>query len=344
MQQEQMVKYVLYREELKEEWENFIENAAINGTFLHSRKFFDHNPSNAFDDSSLLFYKENKIVAVFPAVIYNSDGNVILHSHSRATCGGFVVGKKTGVGEAIDIVEQTIAFAKFRGVQQIIIRNPLRIYHTKLCDETDYAMWYHGFKIKSRELETAVQLAGDIDQVRSHYHKGAKYSVGKARRSITVTLSNDFRRFWTLLERCLAERHGKKPVHDYRSICTLRDQVGSENILLFAAYYNNKMIGGNLVFNFDNRVLYGQYNAADKEYQHLSPLHALVDYILEWSTSKGFKYFNMGTSNENEGRDLNIGLANYKESYGARNFLRETMYLNIKDQVGYMLSGVLAMF
>ncbi len=52
-----------YTPALKNSWDDFVENVAINGTFLHTRKFYDHNPLNEKEDNSFLFYKKNKLIA-----------------------------------------------------------------------------------------------------------------------------------------------------------------------------------------------------------------------------------------------------------------------------------------
>ena len=331
-EQKKIISVVPFSESLRAEWNQFIGNKAINATFLHSRDFYDHNPLNAADDASLMFFKENRLVAVFPANLYEADTKVILHSYLRATYGGFIVGNKIGLEAAIQIVGETVEYAKQKKVDQIIVRNPFRIYHSNLCDETDYAMWLHGFRISKREIETAVQLRGDIRTIRSYYHKGTKFSVLRAKKNIQVRLCEDFKSFWVLLEKCLMERYGQKPVHDYTSICKLRENVGKNNILLFGAYYGDKLIGGNVVFNINNSVLHGQYNASDWNFRHFAPLHGVVDFIIGWGHERGFKYFNMGMSHEDDGRVINKGLLHYKEGFGGRGLLRETMKFDINTE------------
>lgn len=331
-QQKQVILTVPFSENWRTEWDKFIEHKAINATFLHYRKFYDHNPLNAKDDASLMFFKENRLVAVFPANLYQENNNIILHSYLRATYGGFIISNKVGLEAAIQIVDETIKYARQNNVQQIIVRNPFRIYHSNLCDETDYAMWLHGFRVSKREIETAVQLGGDIGTIRSYYHKGTKYSVGRARKNIKVRLSEDFKNFWVMLEKCLMERYGQKPVHDYASICRLRENVGEKNVLLFGAYYEDQLVGGNVVFKINNSVLHGQYNASDWNFQHFAPLHAVVDYIIGWGHERGFKYFNMGMSHENDGQAINKGLLHYKEGFGGRGLLRETMKFEIDNE------------
>lgn len=327
--QEKLTEVIIYSKVIEREWDDFIFDQSINSTFMHSRKFFDHNPENSKDDSSLVFRKGNKIIGAFPAVLYLRDNKRILHSHLRATYGGFLVNGKVGIQEAMDIVEQTILFAKKQKVDQIIVRNPYRIFHSLLCDETDYAMWFHGFKIKSREIEVVIPLHSDVKNNKIRYHFDCQRSIKKSSQYVEVRESNDFKSYWMLLEKCLIERHHSKPVHDYNSICKLREKVGENKVLLFNAYNNEKLIGGVVIFNFNGLVMHSQYTASDYNFKHLCPVHAVIDYLIDWGSKRGFKYFNLGMANEEEGQKINSGLFHFKESFGGRGVLRETMYLDL---------------
>ncbi len=318
-----------FDEKYRTDWESFIEQKALNSTFLHSRKFYDHNLDNKTADASLMFYKKNKVIAVFPANLYFNENGCILHSFLRATYGGFIVSKDVTVETALEIVEKTIEFAKGKRASQLIVRNPFRIFNTNLCDETDYAMWFHGFEIKSREIEITIPIDGDIKTVRAGYRSATRRSVKKAAQFIDVRVSGDIKNYWGLLEKNLAERHGQKPVHDYDSIVKLIESVGSDNVLLFAGYYKSKLVSGILIFKFNNLVLHAQYIALNNQLQNFRPVNAVVDYIIEWGNQRGFKYFNLGTGNENEGRSINNGLFYFKEGFGGRGVLRETMILNL---------------
>ena len=58
----------LYNSSLKSQWDNFI-NESKNGTFLFNRDFIEYH-KNRFKDYSILFYKLDKLIAVFPANIF----------------------------------------------------------------------------------------------------------------------------------------------------------------------------------------------------------------------------------------------------------------------------------
>ncbi len=44
-----------FSDDLEEIWDDFVYTKAKNSTFLHSRKFYNHNHLNKADDCSLLF-------------------------------------------------------------------------------------------------------------------------------------------------------------------------------------------------------------------------------------------------------------------------------------------------
>lgn len=324
-----LIKCIPFIESLSEDWDNFVKESAVNSTFLHTRKFYDHNPLNKAQDGSLLFLKKNKIIAVFPSVIYYKNGEMVLNSHLRATYGGVVVSNEVNVQAAVKIVEYIIQYARKRNVSTIIIRNPFRIFNTQLCDEVDYAMWYYGFKIKSRELEMVISLDRKIQLTKSQYHEDVSRNVKKAFRNVKVFELSNLQEFWVLLEECILEKHGKKPVHDFKSINRLIENVGKEKVLCFGAYYNHQLIGGCVLFVANNIVLHGQYIAANKNFQYLKPNHALIDHVIEYGCNMGFRYLNLGMANEDEGKIINYGLFSLKEHFGAKGILRETMILNI---------------
>jgi Acetyltransferase (GNAT) domain len=317
----------LYTEQNAAVWNAFIESNKRNGTFLHSRKFFDHNPLNRQDDASLMFFKKEKLKAVLPAALYRKDDKLILHSHPRSTYGGFIMDNAAGVEEAMETVEATIAFAREKKVDEIIVRNPFRIFQQVPSDETDYAMWYHGFVLRSRELECAVKLDEHAPQ---RYENGAKYNIKKAVKLVEVKETEDYAGFWEMLTRNLAEKHGSRPVHTLEQFEQLRNLSGHDKVKLMGGFIEGKLVCGVLLFVCAPMVLHAQYIASDNAYQDVRPLNAVIDFIIKWGHSNGFSYFNLGTANEEAGRKINYGLFHFKEGFGGRGILRETMHLIIK--------------
>lgn len=308
-------------------WDEFINNS-LNGNFLHKRSFYDSNPANAIDDYSLLFFKKNKIVAAFPAVLSNEDGNIILNSHQRSTYGGVIINTEIGIIEALEIIKLIIENAHANKVFLIKIRNPFRIFYDRISDEIDYALWFHNFIIDDRQAEIYIDLSPEKSVIKNRYDNGNRYNVKKAWKHILVSVSEHLKEFWLILEKNLIEKHNQKPVHSFDEILKLKALIGESNIILFCAYKDNVLVAGCLVFKIKN-ALHAQYIAQDSLYQEFRPISAVLDYIIDWGKDNGFKYFNLGTANEG-GKNINEGLFHFKESFGGRAVLRETMVLNLK--------------
>jgi hypothetical protein len=320
-----------YNNAFREQWDAFV-STATNGTFLHTRAFYEHNPKNIEEDHSLIFLKKDKIAAIFPAIVYQLDGRAILHSHGRSTYGGIIVGDKVGVEDAVEIIDQIIAEAKDIGAAEIIIRNPFRIFYETISDESDYAMWYRGFRLKSRELEIYIDLRDGTEAARKRYENSKKYHIKKAAKFITVRESEDLEQFWPLLEENLAARHEAKPVHTLGEMQELIRGVGNSNVRFFGAYHEDKLVGGMVVFVFGKLALHSQYTAQDANFQEFRPVTGIIDHVIEWGAARGYRYFNLGMGNEDGGKVINSGLFHFKGSFGGRGVLRETMHLTLDSQ------------
>jgi len=262
-----------------------------------------------------------------PARLYKKDNKIIFHSHPASTYGGFVTDETVGVEEAMEIVETTISFAKNKAANEIVVRNPFRIFHRMPSDETDYAMWYHGFTIKSRELECAILID---ENTTNRYEDGTRRSIKKSLKNVRVGHSEKYDEFWHILTANLFQKHRLSPVHTVDQILHLRSLVGNENVQLVIAETGDKVIAGIVLFVFETAV-HAQYIASDTNFQDLRPLNAVVDFIIQWSKKCGYKYFNFGTANENDGKTINQGLFKFKEGFGGRGVLRETMILQLKQ-------------
>ncbi len=311
---------------MKQEWNEFVEKKSVNGTFLHTRKFFDHNHLNKNGDFSLLFYKKNRLIAVIPAIILLDGDKKILDSHFRATYGGFVFSKEVGVKEAIDIVDLFVAEAKKLYIKEIIIRTPFKIVYKIPNEVFDYALWFHGFNVKYREMEIAIPIE-DEATMRSRYTEGARSGVNKANKTLSIAEDIEFEPFWKLLEKSLLEKYNCKPTHSYKQFCDLMTNIGSNKIKLFTARHEGELIGGIIVFLLNDHCLHAQYIGYDIHFQSFRPVNALIDHILQWGYERDFTYFNLGRANEENGKVINYNLFKFKESHGGIGVLRETMHL-----------------
>jgi hypothetical protein len=316
-----------YNSSRQEEWDNFVDNEAINSTFLHSRRFLNHNDLNNLDDCSFMFFKKGRLNACMPAVLITTEYGRIWNSHMRSTYGGLIISEKVGLEDVLEIVNLIESTFISLRVDEAIIRNTFRIFNRKFCDEFDYVLWKFGFKLKSREVEVGLDLKNKTyEQILKNYENGNKYNIKKALNHVHVNFSEDYKMFWNLLERNLSQRHNLKPTHNYKEIIKLKSLLKDGEIKLVAAYKDGEMIGGMVLFDFMNKYIHAQYIASSYEYQNIRPINAIIDYSIEWACKSNYEYFNLGTPNENNGNKINLGLSYFKEGFGGRSCLRETMH------------------
>jgi hypothetical protein len=320
-----------YRESDREGWDCFVAGSR-NGTVLHTRSFFDHDARNARDDASLVFRRGSTIVGVLPACLVTlPTGERILNSHPRATYGGFVVGDAVGVASAIDMVELTIAHARSLSASRILVRNPFRIFHEAPSDETDYAMWLCGGSIHSRAIEVAIPLH-DLQgaELLATYKSSARGAVIKAQKNhVEIDWSDDYASFWTMLEHNLEQRHQVRPTHTLAEFNAFRAGIGEKAVSLVVARHEGRMIAGAVAFAATARVMHVQYIASYADALHLSPVNLIVHALVERASAQGFSYLNLGTGSLPGSGKPNLGLFAFKEAFGGRGVLRETIELPV---------------
>ena len=113
----------------------------------------------------------------------------------------------------------------------------------------------------------------------------------------------------------LMNKYGAKPVHTLQEIELLSSRF-PENIRLFTAEKDGKILGGTVLY-VTPTVVHSQYISASAEGKNLRVNDAIFDYLLhgcEWHA----RYFDFGTSNDEDGRILVEPLIYQKEGFGGR--------------------------
>ena len=299
-------KIFIYKDEYCQQWNDFVKTAR-NGHFLFMREYMEYHKDRFKDASLMIFNEKNNIVALLPASV---DGET-LTSHGGLTFGGFIVDSKMTVELMLDIFWQVKEFVKGLGVKTIVYKCIPYIYSDYPADEDRYALWRLGAQLIRRDVSTAVQMEKPYK-----YQKGRKWMVARGKKSnIEIQESHDFAAFMDLENRILEEYHGARAVHSAEEIQLLAQRF-PENIHLYTGSIDGELLAGAIIF--ENRdVAHTQYLANSNEGRELGALDRLIDYLLKEKYAD-VRYFDFGTSNEEQGRVLNKGLIGQKEGFGAR--------------------------
>lgn len=306
-----------YAAEKYADWNAFVDNSK-NGTFLFKRDYMEYH-ADRFNDCSLLFCDQNeKLVAVLPANIKDD----ALVSHGGLTFGGVISGSRMKTPQTLEIFKSLLEFARRKHLNRIVYKAVPHIYHAQPAEEDLYALFRFGAQLVRRDVSTTIQMKD-----RLAVSKGRKWTVNQSRKNaLEVRESSDFKTFMRLEAEVLAAKYNVAPIHTAEEMQLLAGRF-PENIKLFAAFSGSEMLAGAIVYA-SHTVAHAQYLAAGDEGKKLFALDAVLQHLIaNYYAEK--KYFDFGISTEQQGRYLNNGLIDFKESWGGRATVYDTYEIKV---------------
>ena len=314
-----MITIKRYTDEFQKEWDVFNQTAK-NRLFMFDRNYMDYH-RDRFQDHSLMFYDEGELVALLPAC--ETDGTLV--SHGGLTYGGFLTNIGMKQHTMNDCMEALAAYGREQGWSGIVYKPIPYIYHSQPAEEDRYALYANGGKLVTVDASTYVNLEAPLKMP-----KGRKAQVSRAKREgVTIevrTGAEDYEAFIALENEVLQARHDTRAVHTGAELKLLHDRF-PDNIHLFAAMKDGKMIAGTVVFEYDSAV-HTQYMAANEEARQIGALDLAVATVLEkYRETK--RWLDFGISTEHGRVFLNEGLIAQKEGFGGRTGVYEIWELKL---------------
>lgn len=304
-----------YESALIKDWDFVVENSK-NGNFLHLTNYFKYHEER-FDDASLIFYKKNKPVAVFPS---NRVDNVV-YSHSGLSYAGLIYGKDMSCKNILDIFDAIVEYYRASGILKIVYKCIPDVFTRYPSDEDRYALFRNDATLIRRDVSSVVELSA-IPKLSD----SRKCVIKKAEKNDVVFCSDvSVVEFHDLLTSVLA-KFSVLPVHTLAELNTLIARFPN-NIKIFGALKNDELLSGALVYDFGH-IVHTQYLGASDEGRKVGAL----DFVLNELISKTYsdkKYFSFGISTEDSGRYLNEGLIAQKEGFGARAIVHDFYEIKI---------------
>lgn len=313
---------IRYSERDSSRWDEFLADAPM-ATLLHTRRFLSYHGERFQDVSAIIEEVERGVVGVFPAAIDPTDPRRVV-SHPGATFGGLVhAGRLAGerMIEALELLRRHYAGLGFESLRYKAVPH---IYQQTPAQDDLYALFRAGAVRHRCDLSCAVELAGRA-QPSSRRRRGLR-KANNAGVQIEESAEH-VSQLWTVLEQHLAEKYDAKPVHSLAEI-TLLHSLFPDTVRFVVARHEGEVIAG-VVLLAGPRVTRLQYAASNQVGYTLSALDAVFDYCLENAAQRGSKYFDFGTSNENEGQYLNAGLYQFKQEFGGGGVAYESYELEL---------------
>jgi hypothetical protein len=259
------------------------------------------------DFSFIVLDDKDNIISLFPANIKNNT----LYSHQGLTFGGFLSNDKMKIETMLNIFSLLKSFLLENKIVKVVYKAIPYIYHQKPSQEDLYALFINNAQLTRRDTTTTICLENKIK-----YQEQRKRAIKRAiKNEIIFEESKDYKAYWNLLEQTLLSQYNSKPVHSLTEIEKLATCFPN-NIKLFIAKKNDVLLAGTVLFE-NSQIVHTQYLANSQEGRSIGALDFVLDTLIN-KVYQDKKYFDFGTSNQNQGKDINFGLISQKEGFGAR--------------------------
>jgi hypothetical protein len=291
-----------YRPDQAHAW-NALNQQARNGHFLFDRGFMDYH-ADRFEDSSLMVLEDGVPIALLPA---NRAGDQVW-THQGLTFGGLISGA-LGASRVQAVLDTCAAHLAAQGVKSLVYKAQPWIYHRSAAQEDLYWLFRRNAVLIRRDLSTAIDYRAR-ESVSSRRRRGARKAQSAG---LVFGRSEDWPRFWEILETVLGNRHGAMPVHTLAEIELLAARF-PDAIALHTATQGSVVMAGVVMF-CSPQVAHAQYIAANEAGRSLAALDGLFEHLIA-EHSRTHRYFDFGISTTDQGRVLNEGLVRQKEEFG----------------------------
>ncbi len=309
---------VLYEPKYKALWDNFVINAR-NAHFFFKRDYMEYH-ADRFNDHSLMVYEGENLIALFPANLKND----IVYSHQGLTFGGLIISDDVKTLRMYNILKYLIDFLKSKSIKELVYKAMPHIYHRRPSEDDVWALNKLGAELLKRDITSIIRLEDVIK-----FTKGRRGCIKKAKQEgLVVRESNDLKTFFSMMESLLEEKYDAVPVHNVAEMQLLQGRF-PENIKLFAAYKDELMLAGVLVYETD-LVAKTQYISSTEAGRQLGAVDLIIDYLIS-DCYKTKLFFDFGTSTDNSALGFNEMLIAQKESFGARSVVVDVYRLRIHE-------------
>lgn len=300
-------------------WNNFIPTTK-NGTFLFHRDFIEYH-QDRFNDYSLLIFKNDKLIAVFPANYVDNK----VYSHQGLTYGGLLVTETLKLKDFAACFKAALNYYKENGFEALQLKQLPSIYSSVPNDEMQYVSFILKADLINRDTLSVLNL-NQKPKLSKDRIAGNKRAL---KQNLVVKEVEEFDAFWnSILIPNLNAKHEAQPVHSLTEIKYLKSKF-PKKIRQFNVYKNNEIVAGTTIFE-TKHVAHSQYISGNADKNIIGSLDFLHLHLLN-EVFKDKTYFDFGISNENQSKNINQGLQYWKEGFGARTITQDLCQIDFKN-------------
>lgn len=307
----------------EEAWDRLCSRSHC-ASFLQTRAFLSYH-GERFRDRSLVLTDGQRWLGVLPAASHPTLAQVV-ESHPGITYGGFVHDGSLRGERAMAALRLAAAHYASLGYRTLRYKPLPHIYQRAPAQDDLYALFRLGARRARCDLACCLDLANPLPP--SERRRRAAVRARKAGLRY-VDGSDCLPALWRVLEDNLLRKHGSRPVHSLAEMQLLASRF-PDHIRFSVAEHEGVVVAGTVAF-IVGPVMHLQYIASSETGHALSALDGLFGQLIEQARAAGLRYFDFGTSNEDQGRVLNEGLYRFKSEFGGGGVAYETYELDLGD-------------
>lgn len=325
---------IRYNNEFESEWDDFVLNKAINGTFLQTRKFLNYHQQKKLDDFSVLFRKKERIIAAVPACTVLENNRRTFFSHKGSTFGGIVISEDYYNAEKLlKLIQSLDNYLRDNNFNKSILKITSDTFSKMPLSLMEYCLFYHDYN-ESKELSAFIDYEKYDKIIESNFTQGKRTNLNNCNRNdmkcCRLTKDEELASFYQILCDNLV-KFDTKPIHSLSELLEFKNSRLSKEVSFWGGYLGDELVTGSMMFHFNNCLCaHAQYLCAKQEYNKLSPMTFMYYKMIEIMREMGYKKLSWGIATENCGKVLNLGLIKAKESYGSKYSINRTFYKYIK--------------
>lgn len=290
-----------------------------NSIFYQSEEFIGYYSYKTSAVHKLIFYKKGKAIALLPAGIIDTQGELELRAPFSASFGGISHINNLKLKDALGIVSALEGFCKHEAISYISIQQPPIIYYKEPSEIVDFALMYCGFTMQSYDLTC--------------YLSTLKNSAPSVLRNVQKALRNEL-----ICEESFGIGQAWEFINEQKKMkglpLSITKEEGKdlynlfpEHIKCFVVRLRGKLVGAIIVYLLNEQAALGFAWAQDEQYQDLRPTDLMLYSVVEKMHATGFKYFDMGTITLSG--EPAWGVTRFKENFRPSCVLRKRFIKNI---------------
>lgn len=312
-----------YEPKYRAQWDEFVA-ASNNGTMFHLQQFLDYHSNGKFDFHHLLFFDDQKLIAVLPGGLIAPG---VYESPIGASYGGFVVHDMT-FDECLGLVDALLGYATTVGWHDISLTAAPFVYQATLTQSIDFALLWRGFAYDTHYISSVIDLRRHKDDPLDRFSSSARRIIRRSQRaaSLRIEQCDDYEGFYPVLVENKA-RHGVRPTHTLADLHRLRELLPGQ-FILFNAYLDDEPIAGALNFVANPRVLLIFYIMMLYAHEEHNPAYMLMHQVTRYALDHGFWYVDIGVSQDTKAVNPmtpSEDLIRFKERFDAHGVMRSTL-------------------